>query len=151
MLPHHYAKTNASWKLLQEDGKTYKPVTSYLPKHLLADPEEDDALVKFIQGARTDSSKAISLSEVPWKAWKKPLIFWLPLYVVMGMALTGLALVFHRQWASNEHLPYPIVNVARSMLPDKDGRMNGIFKNKVFWIDCGSCHPHQQLSPPVLP
>ncbi len=133
MLPHHYAKTNASWKLLQEDG-TYKPVTSYLPKHLMADPEEDDALVKFIQGARTDSSKPISLSEVPWRAWKKPLVFWLPLYVVMGTALTGLALVFHRQWASNEHLPYPIVNVARSMLPDKDGKMNGIFKNKVFWI-----------------
>jgi hypothetical protein len=134
MLPHHYAKTTSSWKLLQPDGKTYKPVTSLLPEFMLADPEMDDALTTMIQGARTSPDKPISFSQIPWRAWKKPLAYWIPLFVIMWTALAGLSLVFHRQWASNEHLPYPIVQVARSILPDANGKPNPILREKIFWI-----------------
>ena len=134
MLPHHYAKTITSWKLLQPDKKTYKPVTDYLPKFMLADPEEKDALTTMIQSARTDSSKRIAFSDVPWSAWRKPLKYWIPLFVIMWISLAGLATVFHRQWASNEHLPYPVVQVAQSVMPDAEGRTNPIFHNRAFWI-----------------
>ena len=64
---HHYAKTNASWKSLQEDGKTYKPVTPTFPSIFLLIPR-GRCTGQVYQGARTDSSNTISLVGVPWKA-----------------------------------------------------------------------------------
>ena len=53
MLPHHYAKTNANWKLQDsKDSPTFTPATDLLPKRMLADPEYADgnALLAMAQG-----------------------------------------------------------------------------------------------------
>ncbi|MBR4371527.1 MAG: hypothetical protein IKS92_10805, partial [Victivallales bacterium] len=124
MLPHHYAKTMPSWKILQDDGKTYKPATDYLPQQMLADPDVNngDALNAMIQGLpKADGSLFLNPASIPWAAWKRPIMFWVPLFGLFWIALTGLAFVCHRQWSQNEHLPYPVVQFANSMFPTETG------------------------------
>ena len=137
MLPHHYAKTMPSWKILQEDGKTYKPATDYLPQQMLADPDVNngDALNAMIQGLpKADGSLFLNPASIPWAAWKRPIMFWVPLFGLFWIALTGLAFVCHRQWSQNEHLPYPVVQFANSMFPTETGGISGLFRNKMFWV-----------------
>jgi hypothetical protein len=50
------------------------------------------------------------------------------------VAVVGLAAVFHRQWCDHEQLPYPIVQFASSLLPDAQGRLSTIFRNRLFLI-----------------
>jgi len=140
MLPHHYAKTDSSWKLLGKDPNTMIPATTLLPKRALADPDYDDgnALLGFVQGSQTSPGAAhIRFRDVPWPAWRDALGLWLPMFMLLWLALTGLALVFHKQWADNEHLPYPVVQFAKSLMPDANGAVNAMFRTKLFWIAFG--------------
>ncbi|MCK5802906.1 MAG: hypothetical protein KAI66_08740, partial [Lentisphaeria bacterium] len=102
---------------------------------MLADPGGDDdrALVGFVQGLRTDSCP-ISPGKVPWGAWRKTLFFWLPLFGLVWLALTGLALGMHTQWSRHEHLPYPIVQFTRALLPSDDEGRPSVFGNRWFWV-----------------
>ncbi|NLG14325.1 MAG: hypothetical protein GX561_09000 [Lentisphaerae bacterium] len=136
MLPHHYVKTTPSWKLKQEDG-SYLPVTELIPKAMLADPDvaDGEALNGFVQGlAKPEGANHVRFRDIPWSAWRQTLIFWILLFGLLWLALTGLAFVCHRQWSQNEHLPYPVVQFAQSLFPDEKGSLNSIFKNKLFWI-----------------
>ncbi len=71
---------------------------------------------------------------VPWSAWRRALGFWLPLIVGIWIALIGLMLVLHPQWARHEHLPYPIAQFANSLLPDEGKPISPIFHNRMFWV-----------------
>lgn len=137
MLSHFYAQKEPAWKLEQTDGTTIY-ATRLVPEKMLADPtvDNDNALTGFVQGLSPKSGhNHIEFSAVPWKAWRKPLLFWLPVFMTMWTALTGLAMVCHHQWANNEHLPYPVVQFAQALLPDeKSNRLSSIFHNKFFWI-----------------
>jgi hypothetical protein len=140
MLPHHYAKTDSSWKLPGNDDNAFVPATTLLPKRALADPDYDNgnALLGFVQGSQTSSGAAhIHFRDVPWPAWRDALGLWLPMFMLLWLALSGLALVFHKQWAENEHLPYPVVQFAKSLMPEADGSVNAMFRNKLFWIAFG--------------
>lgn len=140
MLPHHYAKTDSSWKILGPDGQSLIPATTLLPKRALANPDYNDgnALLGFVQGTQSEPGAAhIRFRDVPWLAWRDALGLWLPMFVLLWLALTGLALVCHKQWADNEHLPYPVVQFAKSLMPDANGAVNAIFRNKMFWIAFG--------------
>lgn len=136
MLPHHFAKIDPSWKLSDDDGKTFYPATVLLPKRMLANADYDDgnALLAFVQGMKSpDGSAHISLSDIPWEAWREPLTFWLTSFVLLWLVLGGIAVAVHRQWTENEHLPYPIVQFTRAMLPTDGARIGPIFRNKLFW------------------
>ena len=127
MLPHHQLKTDTMW---QETG-----VVKMVPAKMLADisENEDRALGGFVQGVGL-GDRHISFKDIPWNAWTRCLTFWGMLLLTMVLALTGLALVVNRQWFSHEQIPYPIVTVARSFLPE-DGRPAGkVFSEGYFWV-----------------
>jgi len=86
----------------------------------------------FVTGL-AEGDRNIGFDEVPWYAWKRPLLFWIPLIITISLIVTGLGLVLHRQWSSYEHLPYPTIEFARALLPEEDGRLSGIFRNRLFW------------------
>ncbi|HQL86801.1 MAG: hypothetical protein GX574_08635 [Lentisphaerae bacterium] len=140
MLPHHYAKTNTSWKLQDSTGdQTFTPATTLLPKRMLADPEYDNgnALLAMVQGMPTKpGQKHVSPSAIPWGAWKDTLSLWIPLFLLLWLALGGIAVACHHQWANNEHLPYPIVQFARTIMPEADGAVSLVLRNKWFWLSC---------------
>jgi len=127
MLPHHYEKTNPTW----QEAKALKMV----PERFLADisRDEDKALTGFVQGMGK-GKEHIGLRDIPWFAWKRPFLFWGPLLLSIVIALTGLALVVHRQWAIHEQIPYPIVTFAESLLPRQGQALGGVFHQPLFWL-----------------
>lgn len=126
-LPHRYARTEPGW----ENQK----ILEYAPEAMFADISEDEELVLngFTRGL-SEGDRSIAISAVPWSAWVRPMVFWIPLILSLWIALMGLALVVHRQWMDHEHLPYPLVTFTMSLLPEEDGSRSPIFKNRLFWI-----------------
>lgn len=133
MLSHHYAKTQVSWNW--REGGEERSVLDYAPPRMLADVSEDEnqRLTGYTQSLR-EGRDPISFADVPWAAWIRTLLFWLPLFGILWISLAGLALAVHPQWSRHEHLPYPIVQFTVALLPDDHGRPNPIFRNLFFWI-----------------
>ncbi len=128
ILPHHYARLDPGW---QE-----QKVLELVPARMLADISREEAttLNGFIQGLGV-GQKRIGLSQIPWFAWTRTLAFWVPLLLSVWVALTGLSLVVHRQWARHEQLPYPIAQFASALLPQTAGAAMGrVLHSRPFWI-----------------
>lgn len=127
ILPHHFVKTTPGWKA--------NNILDEIPPNMLADvsKDEDTALIGFVQGLG-GPDKPFTLADVPWSAWKQPLLFWLPLLLTAWIALIAIAPMLHRQWAHHEHLPYPVAEFTNALLPDRSGKLPAILKNRLFWI-----------------
>ena len=138
MLPHHYAQTEVSWRWRDPDGAE-KSVLDYAPKQMLADVSENEnqRLAGYTQGLRI-GREPIAFRQVPWRAWTRTLLFWLPLFGILWVGLTGLALAVHPQWARHEHLPYPIVQFTTALLPTPEGRLSPVFRRTMFWVAFGA-------------
>jgi len=125
MFPHHDVRVRPGWAA--ED------VVRIAPERMLAEVFEDDtrALDGYVTGLGVGKHH-ISLRDVPWGAWRRPLLFWVPLILCAVLALLGLATVFHTQWAHHEQLPYPTVVFAKALLPE-DGGMPTVCRSRLFW------------------
>lgn len=124
IMPYHWAKTVPGWK----ENK----VIEMAPKQMLVDvtPENENAtLTEYISGQGRNTNKP-----VPWAAWSRPLMFWIPLMLTCWMALMGLALVVHRQWAHHEHLPYPVAAFTNALLPGEGSAIGAVFRSRLFQI-----------------
>ena len=127
VMPHHFESINPGW---QQDN-----LLSYAPSAMLIDPGKnyDRAVGGFIVGLR--SRKLIGFREVPWKAWRRTLAFWLPLIGLSFTAGICLILVVHRQWAYRERLRYPVADFASQlMLGAGERRWAAMFHQRRFWI-----------------
>lgn len=129
MMPHHHLKTLPGWHEYE--------VLNLVPKHLLADPgENQEALGGFIQGLERPA-KPFSLSDIPWSSWTSALAFWIPLILVLWVALLTLSFIFHKQWSENEQVAYPIIHIINSLLPGADGKISPVIRNRYFLIGAG--------------
>ncbi len=109
-------------------------VLEMVEPRMLADPAADPtALEGFVTGLGSDT-RPIGFRDVPWAAWRGTLIFWIPVILTMVLTSLGLALVVHRQWMHHEHLPFPTMEFARSILPNEDGTLSRLVRPKSFWI-----------------
>ncbi len=131
IMPNRYENTEPGWQK--------QKIMDYVPDGMLVDvsSDEETILSGFTRGL-SEADDHIALSDVPWHAWIKPMVFWIPLLLSLWFALLGLANVVHRQWADHEHLPYPIVTFTRSLFPSTDGQRSPIFANRLFWIGLGA-------------
>jgi len=107
----------------------------YIPPFLLA--AEGKYVAEFTTSAMVGAGQkdqAISLGEVPWRFWTKPLVSWVPLVVLMSVASLCLGLIFHKQWSVAERLRYPIAEVANGFMEQDPGRASpSLFRNSAFW------------------
>lgn len=105
------------------------------PARMLADVSRDSTRVLdgFVTGL-AQGEESIPYAAVPWRAWIRPLLFWMPLILTVCAMVVGLGLVLHRQWATHEHLPYPTVEFARSLLPDDDSGWSPVMRSRLFWL-----------------
>lgn len=109
-------------------------VLEHVPTAMLADPScSETALAGFVNGL-AEGDTAISIRDVPWRAWTRTMLFWVPLIVTSVAMFIGLALVLHRQWAVHERLRYPTVEFARALFPGQDGTVSVVFRDRLFWI-----------------
>ena len=76
---------------------------------------------------------------VPWSAWGKALLGWLPLLGFTFLTSIALAGVVRKQWIDHERLPFPIANAIISLLgdPEPGRRLAPIFRIRAFWIGFG--------------
>lgn len=124
------AKVDASWDLQLETGNRY----------VITESNESEVLTPYLEGQQTSSEDEGGIfinSIIPWHAWKKPLMFWVPLILVVWMAIMGLSLVVHKQWSEHEHLPYPISTVVSSLFPSEGEGLSAIIKDRKFLIGFG--------------
>lgn len=131
MLSHQVAKT--------DPGIKAEKITSLAPEGMFADVTENEDVVLrgFVQGLGGPNSH-ISMGDVPWYAWTGTLAFWLPLILLLWIALIALAVVVHQQWSQHEHLAYPVARFAGALLPGEGESAGGVLRNKLFWYAAGA-------------
>ncbi|MHC5054231.1 MAG: DUF6785 family protein [Planctomycetota bacterium] len=95
---------------------------------------KEERVVKGWRLGLGEGSEHISASDVPWYAWGRTMLFWVPLFLASAAALLGLALVAHRRWSEQEHYPYPIVMFAKAILPEEGRPASSLFRSRMFWI-----------------
>jgi hypothetical protein len=78
--------------------------------------------------------KTISITEVPWHAWKGPLTSWGLVIAFSFIAVISLSVIVHRQWARKERIPYPLAEISSSLLLEDEQGRTRIFRNRLFWF-----------------
>lgn len=153
ILPHHYNRLEAGWR--------EEKILELVPEGMLVDVDRnpDTILDGFVQGAGGHDGH-IALTDVPWGAWMKPFAFWLPFVAALWGMQIGLSLLVHRQWATHEHLPYPVATFADALLPGNEAEgKHSVLRSWSFWIPAGMvtalylnnflCHWFPQVLIPV--
>ncbi len=131
IMPHHLQRQRSGWQ--QAD------IVGQAPEGMLVDitADENRILNGYIQGLAT-ADRQVGVGDLPWSAWRPALQFWLPAILLLWLALLGLSLVLHRQWARHEHLPYPLATFASHLLPGAGSARAALFGQRIFWIGAGA-------------
>ncbi len=82
------------------------------------------------------SLRRFVLSDIPWSHWVRPLMNWSLLLGLTYLILMCFNLLIYRQWAHNEKLIYPLVELAETIVgveTDGNRRIPAIFRSGVFW------------------
>ncbi len=108
------------------------------PPAMLADPTAHPAALDGFVTGMGHGSQSFSPHNVPWRAWRRPFLFWGPLMLALFAVFIGLSLVLHRQWAHHERLPYPTVEILRSLLPVEGRAMGEVFRQRLFQVGFGA-------------
>lgn len=127
VMPHHYQRVDM--------GLKSEKIVAAIPARMLVDVGEEDG--DFLNGymmGLSDGKRPIALREVPWRAWLRPMLFWIPLVLAFTFTCVGLMAVLNRQWAHHERLPYPLVQFAHTLLPDNRHSVSAIFREKGFLV-----------------
>ncbi len=75
------------------------------------------------------------IGEIPWSCWVKPLSRWMLLVGLTYIVLMSLNVLIFRQWAHNERLIYPLVELPKALIGDVDSAgVPPVFRNGLFWI-----------------
>ncbi len=123
--------TNVSWQQNQ--------LAEMMPAHMLpADGRHDADFANGITGGLGKKGQPIGMDQVPWRYWETPLTFWMPMVVMMAIAVICLGLILHRQWTVNERLRYPIAEIATTLMDQAPGRaIPSVFRTPAFWWGLG--------------
>jgi uncharacterized membrane protein YidH (DUF202 family) len=92
-------------------------------------------------------NRRISDEPVPYGAWIVPLLGWGVFVVGMWAVFLSLAILLRHQWAVNERLPFPLVQLQLALLqpPEKGRAFNELFRSRAFWIGLGGVFVLQGL------
>ena len=139
----HYT-TNVAWK--RHRLMEYVP-----PGVLVCDGKydgEDGVIDGYWDGIHTrKAEQKVGLRDKDWRAWRAPLLTWLPIICSVFLGALALAVIVHPQWAKRELLKFPIAEFASTMIHGRiesavqvgrvDPRSVHLLKRKGFWIVFG--------------
>ncbi|MCY2929053.1 MAG: hypothetical protein NTV86_06080 [Planctomycetota bacterium] len=127
VVPVYYNQQRPGWQQAR--------VLETIPPQML--PNEgvyDEAFISQVM-AGEGRVNLIPPRDIPWEKWAGPVQSWMPLVLAFAVASIALSLMVHRVWADNERLPYPVAQVAMSILDVDPARPGGsIFRQKPFLI-----------------
>lgn len=126
-MPGQLYRTNPAWQEAE--------VMRYLPRGLVVcDGRYDETVIGGYVGGMRLPDRSISPGQVPWAAWKWPLVHWGIVVVLALLAGTCLAAIVVPQWAARERLAFPIASFATALLTGRDDEGASILRNRWFWI-----------------
>ncbi|NKB68685.1 MAG: hypothetical protein GKR89_16600 [Candidatus Latescibacteria bacterium] len=97
----------------------------YLPDWVVPRPD-GEAMRWFFEGLPSGQS-------IPFDAWIGPLFWLLSLIFTVYFACFCLVVICRRQWAENERLGFPLMEMPRLLI--EEGGV-ALLHSKVFWIGC---------------
>lgn len=127
-MPIHLNKDMVGWRKHK--------LLSYVPESLMpAGGKADSKVVDgFVRGWQKPD-QPIGLGDVPWSEWSDPLLSWMPLVVLLALAVVSLSLIVHRQWTKHESLRYPIADFTSSLMgQSQETGVASIFHSRLFWL-----------------
>ena len=116
--PYYYATPENAWATL-----AHPHIESWLT------PRDPMAIKYFFEGLPEGM-------EIPWSVWIEPLFHWGLFFLVLCFVMICIAVILHRQWAHNERLIYPLIQVPLDMIKEgaAGSRLNPFFKNAAMWV-----------------
>jgi hypothetical protein len=116
--PYYYATPENQWDMW---------VLPHIREWLV--PQDQAAIRYFFEGLPAGMA-------IPWGAWIAPVIYWSALFIALCFVMLCISVILHRQWAHNERLIYPLIQVPLDMVrEDENGSAaNPFFKSIAMWI-----------------
>jgi hypothetical protein len=113
----YYATTENQWELYY---------TQHAPQFMI--PQGENVARFFFEGLPQGVP-------VPWEAWVVPISYWYGFFLVLSFAMICAMVLLRKQWAENEKLLYPLVQVPMEMIRKEKGGIIGgpFFSNRVMW------------------
>ncbi len=73
---------------------------------------------------------------IPWMSWLRLVPVWGFFLLACWLLMIGVGLVLFPAWKEQERLPFPLLRVYRTLLPEEDDRraVPTIFRDRVFWM-----------------
>lgn len=73
---------------------------------------------------------------IPWMAWIRPLLRWLPLLLALYVVMISMMVVLRKQWVERERLLFPLVQLPLEMIEEdeKGSLFNPFLKSKLMWM-----------------
>lgn len=107
-------------------GNDYAVLGQTIPAWLMP---HDDALIRgFYEG--------VDGGAVPWAGWMPILIVWGGAFMVLSLSLGCMVSLFRAPWAEDEHLTFPLAELALSLAPDPQEQPGRpwLLKSWLFWV-----------------
>jgi len=126
-----------------------KPKLKYLPENILVNDGVNDEHVvgTYLTGAPQGTQVDSKYMEPVWKAWTPVLLTWLPIMGCFFLAMLALTLVVHRQWATREHIRFPIADFISTIIHGRPQttlesavakKGTPLFRIPLFWVFFGA-------------
>ena len=72
--------------------------------------------------------------EIPYGAWAEPLAWWAVFLLALYGTMVAISVIVRRQWIERERLPFPLTQVALTMVRGEGGaKINDFFKQGAMW------------------
>ena len=115
--PYYYATPENDWATL-----AHPHIKDWLT------PRDPEMIKYFFEGLPEGMG-------IPWGVWFEPLFYWSLFFLVLCFVMICISVILHRQWAHNERLIYPLIQVPLDMIKEdpKGSLVNPFFKNTVMW------------------
>jgi hypothetical protein len=92
----------------------------------------------FDDGVSRHIGSMARVRDIPWRAWVRPALYWAPPLLLFLALCISLAHVLYRQWAERELVPFPLAEIAASLVRrDAKRPFPDIFYNRSFWYGFG--------------
>ena len=113
----YYATPENEWATL---------ILPHIPTWMV--PQDAEAVKWFYEGAPPGRG-------IPWHAWVIPLCYWSVVIASLYAVMISTMVILRRQWADNERLIYPIIQVPLEMVRESgDGSLiRPFFRSPVMW------------------
>lgn len=120
VVPNYDATEVNNWQ-----GLFFEHVRAWaVPWDPSGEPKQEVA-TRFFDGLRPGET-------IPWRLWVVPLAAWGVFVAAVVMAFLCLAVILRRQWADNEKLAFPLVQLPLEMV--RSGQGTTFLQNRITWF-----------------